>query len=62
MALQVPASWSSPAATFAKRFPGGSPSFSGEQSTPLPAHQQPQLRLWRAQAKVHTEPDRGILV
>lgn len=60
MALQAPASWSSPVATCAVRFPGGSPSFSGEQSSPLPAHQQPRLGLCRDQAKVQAKPDPGI--
>lgn len=34
----------------------------GAEHTALPTQQQAQLGLWRNQAKVHAEPDRGISV
>lgn len=60
MALQVPASWSTPVARLAERVPGSSPGFSGEESVLLPALQQPQLILQRDQGTLHAGPDQGI--
>lgn len=60
MALQVPASWSTPVARLAEQLPGSRPGFSGEESVLLPDLQQPQLILQRDQATLHAGPDQGI--